>query len=87
MPLLEKQEQLCGTKEVERPEEIELGFSFVDETSPEAKDEGYWERKDLRCPNEEDVLAIARRWGVAPSFESNQYEPGVRVLGILKQSG
>lgn len=67
------------------PEEIELGFSFVNETSSEAKDEGYWEREDLRFPSEEDVLAIAGKWSVDPLFESNQYEPGVGVLGVLKQ--
>ena len=69
------------------PEEIELGFSFVDETSPEAKDESFWEREDLRFPNEEDVMAIAGKWSVDPLFESNQYDPGVGVLGALKKFG
>lgn len=66
------------------PEEIELGLCFVDETSPEAKDDSYWEREDLRFPNEEDVLAIARMWSVDPLFESDQYEPGIGVLGVRK---
>ncbi len=64
-------------------EEVELGLSFVDETSHEAQDESYWEQEDLRFPDEEDVLAIARRWSVDPLFENNQYEPGVGVLGVL----
>ena len=66
------------------PEEIKLGFNFFDETSPAAKHEDYWNNENLRYPNEEDVLAIARKWSVDPKFASNQYDPGVGVLGSLK---
>ncbi len=66
------------------PEEIALGFKFFDETSPEASSDGYWRRTDLRFPNEESVLAIARRWSVDTSFSGGPYLPGVGVAGVFK---
>lgn len=47
-------------------EEQDLGFRFFDERSPEADDDAYWERDDLAHPDEESVMAIARRWSLAP---------------------
>jgi hypothetical protein len=66
------------------PEELALGLNFFDETSPEASAEGYWQRSDLRYPNEKDVLAIARRWSVDTSFSGGPYSPGVGVAGVFK---
>jgi hypothetical protein len=48
-------------------EELALGMRFFDEGSPEALSERYWERTDLRFPNEEDVLRLAGRWSLAPT--------------------
>ena len=47
--------------------ERELGFSFFDATSPESRQPGYWERKDLTFPDEDCVLNLAARWSVDPS--------------------
>ena len=66
------------------PEEIELDLNYTDETSPEAQEESFWEREDLRFPNEEDVIDIAGRWSIDPLFESDQFQPGVGVLGVLR---
>lgn len=48
------------------PGEIELKLNFFDETSPEAKTEAYWERADLRWPNEVTVMQIAGKWSIDP---------------------
>jgi hypothetical protein len=48
------------------PGEVELGLNFFDERSPEARNDEYWERKDLRDPNEEDVMAVAGKWSINP---------------------
>jgi hypothetical protein len=46
--------------------ETELGFAWFDEQSPEAATPAYWERPDLRFPDETSVMAIARSWCIAP---------------------
>ncbi len=66
------------------PAEVELGFNFFDEASPAAEDVNYWQRTDLRFPDEEDVLAIAQKWSVDPLFKAQRYGPGIGVLGFLK---
>lgn len=43
-------------------EETALGFEFFDERSPEAAAEGYFDRNDLRFPDEEDVMRISAAW-------------------------
>lgn len=48
-------------------EEMDLGFAFFNERSPEASKDDYWEREDLTYPSEENVMAIAGRWSVDPS--------------------
>ena len=48
-------------------EERELRFAFFDPESPEAEEEGYWEREDLKHPTEEHVMMLAARWSVDPS--------------------
>ncbi len=47
-------------------EELELGFRFFDENSPEAQLAEYWERHDLRYPDEENVLQLAGKWSLDP---------------------
>jgi hypothetical protein len=49
------------------PAEVELNFAFFDDSSPEAESEGYWEREDLRFPDEQDVTSLAGLWSVSPS--------------------
>ena len=66
------------------PEETALGLNFFDETSSEASAEGYWQRTDLRYPDEESTLTIARRWSVDTSFSGRPYSPGVGVAGLFK---
>jgi hypothetical protein len=66
------------------PEEIALGFNFFDEASPEAASAGSWRRTDLSYPNEESVLAIARRWSVDTSFSGGPYSPDVGVVGVFR---
>lgn len=49
------------------PEERELGFNFFDEEAPDAKDDAYWERKDLSFPDEGNVMVLAGRWSINPA--------------------
>ncbi len=48
-------------------EERELGFAFFDERSPQAQRPGYWERANLRHPDEQDVTGLAGRWSINPT--------------------
>lgn len=48
-------------------EEIRLGHCFYNPSSPDARDDTYWERDDLRFANEEDVMQVAGLWSVNPS--------------------
>ena len=48
------------------PEENALGHRFFHPSSPEANDDAYWERDDLRHANEEDVMAVAGAWSINP---------------------
>ncbi|MEO6277524.1 hypothetical protein [Roseateles sp.] len=47
-------------------QEVQLGHSFYDSSSPEARTDAYWERDDLRFANEEDVMEVAGLWSVNP---------------------
>lgn len=47
-------------------EELALGYRFFDVRSPEASSDGYWERADLRFPNEDDVMRLAGQWSLNP---------------------
>ncbi|AZN39355.1 hypothetical protein [Paenibacillus albus] len=51
-------------------EERSLGFRFADRE---------W------LPNEEDVLAIAKRWSIDPQMNYSDLEPGVGYIGKIKQ--
>lgn len=64
------------------PEERRLGFAFLDERSPEAEDDSYWEREDLSRPNEMNVMDIAREWSISP-YDLKHYKPKERSLGVL----
>lgn len=48
-------------------EEGDLGFAFFDPSAPEAAGDSYWDREDLRYPDESDVLRLASRWSIDPS--------------------
>jgi len=56
------------------PGEIELNLNFFDEKSPEAKNDSYWERTDLRYPNEETVMAVAGKWSINPQTLDDKTE-------------
>ncbi len=63
--------------------EIELGLNFFDASSKEAEeDENYYDRKDLRFPDEEDVINISSKWTTINTMELDQY-PASTSLGIL----
>jgi hypothetical protein len=49
------------------PEEVALDLRFFDPSSPDAEHDGYWERQDLKYPDEDDVMRVAERWSVNPS--------------------
>lgn len=50
------------------PAEQALELRLFDERSPEAADDAYWERDDLRYPDEDLVLAIAAAWSLDPKI-------------------
>lgn len=66
------------------PEEHDLGLHFFDPDSSEAEEESYWQRTDLKDPEEEDVLALAGRWSVNPgAFEDRDLPPSAGLAGRL----
>ena len=66
-------------------EERALGFRFFDERSSEANDDAYWGRSDLSYPDEDSVMAIARRWSLAPvDLDESFAEPMLGLLGNMK---
>lgn len=65
-------------------EEIDLGFHFFDERSQEAKSEAYFERKDLRYPNEEDVMRISAAWTINTQTLNQRTEKGIGCLAAIK---
>lgn len=63
--------------------EIELGQDFVDSRSPEAQDDGFWDRDDLAFPSEDDVMNVAGLWSVDPTtLDERGGQPG---LGWLRR--
>jgi hypothetical protein len=69
------------------PDEIALGFAFFDERSPEAASQGYYERKDLRFPNEQDVMKISAAWAISTQTLDKRTEKGTGYLGQVTQGG
>lgn len=65
-------------------EEVKLGFNFFNEKSKDAENKNYWERTDLRYPDEEDVLNLSKEWSVDTSFENNSYPAANGVIGNIK---
>ena len=41
-------------------------WGFFDPSSPDAESDDYWDREDLRYPEEDDVMTLAARWSVSP---------------------
>jgi hypothetical protein len=73
------------TTDLEPPtnEEQELGFRFFDERSPEAAEDGYWERPDLSFPTEECVMRLAGKGSVDPTgLEGRELESSVGTLAL-----
>lgn len=48
------------------PEEMALGHRFFNPDAPEAGNDSYWERNDLRYAHEEDVMEVVGAWSVNP---------------------
>ena len=67
------------------PDEIAFGFAFFDERSPEAASKGYYERKDLRFPNEEDVMKISSAWTINTQTLDKRTEKGTGYLAKVSQ--
>ncbi len=66
------------------PEEIELKQHFFDERSPEASEDSYWEREDLKYPDEEDVMNLAGKWSLNPQrLDEYKNEIGTGYVGVL----
>lgn len=66
------------------PEEENLLRCFFNPSSPEASNEGYWSREDLRSPAEDDVFKIAASWSIDPSeLESKNLQPSTGLVGSL----
>ena len=74
-----------GTRRVEgseTPEEKDLNFKFFDSSSPEPKEPGYWQRKDLTIVDEYSVLNVANKWSVDPSkLDRMGLTPALGLLG------
>jgi hypothetical protein len=67
---------------VPSPEERALAFAFFDPTSPEAQQDSYWDREDLKYPDEEHVMALAGAWSIDPSaLEGRNLETVAGLLG------
>jgi hypothetical protein len=73
----------CGEKS---REEIALGFAFFDERSPEAASEGYFDRKDLRFPDEDDVMKISAAWAIDTQKLHQRIDKGTGYLCALPSS-
>jgi hypothetical protein len=68
-------------------DERNLGFSFFDERSPEARQDDYWTPKDLTYPDEACVMQIAAAWSIDPTTLDEQFkEPGFGALGQWAES-
>lgn len=69
------------------PDEAVLMAHLPDPDSPEAATDDYWERQDLRAPDEDDVLTLAASWSVDPSkIELLQLPPSVGTVGQLPRA-
>jgi hypothetical protein len=61
-----------------------LGFDFFDERSQEAASKDYFEREDLRYPNEEDVMRISAAWTINTQTLDQRTEKGIGFLAEIK---
>ncbi len=61
--------------------EVENAFNFVDTFSEESKEDGYWTRKDIDIPNEENVMKIAEAWSINPT--KIEEIPTVQGIGLI----
>ena len=52
-------------------DETALGHRFFDSACAEAQHDAYWQRDDLRFPDERDVMKVAARWSIAPSVRED----------------
>lgn len=63
-------------------EEKAMGLNFFNFASPESKEPGYWDRKDLVYLGEEHVLQMAARWSVDPSkLDQMGLGPAMGLIG------
>lgn len=69
------------------PGEIQLGYHYFNEQSPQAESDAYWEREDLCYPDEEHVMEVAGKWSVNPNLLEDLDAPvGVGWIGSLRRS-
>lgn len=68
-------------------EERELDFNYFAYEPPEGAGEEYWERKDLRYPDEEDVIRMAEAWSINPlQFDNMNLAKSVGLVGRAPNS-
>ncbi|WP_371371930.1 hypothetical protein [Sporomusa aerivorans] len=65
-------------------EEKELNFNFFNEKVPEANNSTYWERTDLRYPDEQDVIKLVRKWINDKFFQTKIISEKNGIIGTLK---
>jgi hypothetical protein len=66
-------------------EELNLGFVFFDERSQESASDDYFERVDLRYPDEEDVMKISAVWTINTQALGQRSEKGIGHLARINR--
>jgi hypothetical protein len=66
--------------------EQELGLNFFDEDSSEARSPGYWEREDLRYPDEQYPMKVAEKWSINPlTLATRNVSPSTGWVGRFRE--
>ncbi len=66
--------------------EQQLKFNFFADEPPSGEGDKYWEREDLRFPNEEDVLRISGAWCLNPiEIENMNLESSTGIIGKVPE--
>jgi hypothetical protein len=64
-------------------EEIDFGFQFFDERAPESEASDYFDRENLRSPDEEDVMRISAAWTIDTQTLDQRTEKGTGHLARI----
>ncbi|MBN1982735.1 MAG: hypothetical protein JW795_14475, partial [Chitinivibrionales bacterium] len=63
------------------PTEAEKGYNLINTFSEEAKQDTYYDREDLKYPDEEFVMEIAEKWSINPTKIEERND--IKGLGLL----